>query len=152
MSDPITFSSTTPNFALPVLFQGQAQKEFYVNQAHFLLDALLHTSIEGVASEPPTSPVAGETWLVGASAVDAWEGRADQLASWTGSHWLYIEPKPGLRLYNKAEAHTLMFDSNWKSPAAPSQPTGGQTVDAEARTAINGIIEALTNIGIIAST
>jgi hypothetical protein len=33
MSDPLTFENSSPRFGLPFLYVGQAQKEFYVNEA-----------------------------------------------------------------------------------------------------------------------
>jgi hypothetical protein len=38
----------------------------------------------------------------------------------------------------------------WKRLATVTDPTGGLTVDAEARTAINAIIDRLQELGLIA--
>ncbi len=42
MSDPVQFEGATPRFALPLLFAGQAQKEFFVNEALLRADMVLH--------------------------------------------------------------------------------------------------------------
>lgn len=152
MSDPIQFTSTTPNFALPLLFAGQAQKEFFVNEAHGLLDALLHPAVEGESSTPPIAPVEGETWLVAASAQGEWLGRGGYLAAYVGARWLLAPPQSGMLLFRKDLGQHAVYTGSWGSAAEPSIPSGGTTIDAEARTAISDLVAALRTAGILPQT
>ena len=52
------------------MLAGQAQKEFYVNEAHALADALLHAACEDEAAAPPVDPADGEAWLVATGATE----------------------------------------------------------------------------------
>lgn len=151
MTDPVSFTSASPRFGLPLLFAGQAQKEFYVNEAVALADMLLHPAIEGESNIPPVSPVAGEAWLVGNQPTGAWTGHAGALACLEGGTWLFAEPRPGLRLYEKATSQDLRFDGSWRRALPVSTPNGGTVVDSEARQAIADLIAALAEAGVVAS-
>ena len=152
MTDPISFTSATPRFALPLLFSGQSQKEFYVNEAHSLTDALLHAACEGEAVDPPATPAEGEAWLVGTSATGAWTGEDGRLASYQAGNWLFAAPNDGMRLFDRSTGQLLLYNGGWQRPAAPTAPTGGTTVDAEARAAIADLITALVAGGIFPSS
>ena len=54
-----------------------------------------------------------------------------------------------MRLFNKATGQDLRFASAWAGPTRPAVPTGGTTVDSEARAAISAVIAALTEAGIV---
>lgn len=148
MTDPVAFTHATPRFGLPLLFAGQAQKEFYVNQAHALADALLHAACEGEAATPPVTPVEGENWLVAAGADGAWSGEDGKLAAFQSGTWLFASPNEGMRLFDRATGQVLLYRGGWQRPAAPAAPAGGSTVDGEARAAIMNLIEALVDAGI----
>lgn len=149
MPDPIAFDTLSPRFALPLLWAGQAQKEYFVNEAHAIADALLHCAIEGVASAPPATSVEGENWLVGASPSGAWSGQAGKLACRQAGNWLFVAPRDGMRVLNRASGQEQRFSGSWIAPARPAGPSGGITVDAEARAAIEAILDCLESAGLI---
>ena len=150
MTEPINFASTTPRFDLPLLFQGQAQKEFFVNECLMLVDVLLHSAVKGVTSDPPPAPAPGDGWLVGADPSGAWAGKANCLAGFTGSTWVFAGPREGMRVFDLALDQYRTFAGSWTAPMAPTAPQGGTTIDAEARNALNQLITALRAAGIFA--
>lgn len=147
MTSPIAFENTSPRFALPLLFAGQAQKEFYVNQAHLLADALLHPIVEGTLAAPPTDPQDGQAWIVGAGASGAWVGRTGQLACRQAGTWLYADPAKGMHVFDRSADRMAIFSDAWRHAAPVAAASGGTVVDSEARTAIAGLIAALRTAG-----
>lgn len=152
MSDPISFPYATARFALPLLFAGQSQKEFYVNEAHALVDALLHAACEGEAASPPASPAEGEAWLVASGATGEWAGQDGKLAAWQFGNWLLTTPSDGMRLFDRSTGQMLLYRGGWQRPAAPALPSGGSVVDAEARAAIADLVATLADAGILPSS
>jgi len=152
MSDPIVFTSASPRFGLPLLFAGQAQKEVFVNEAHALTDALLHPAVEGEADAPPANPAAGECWLVGDTPSGAWAEHAGEIASFQPGGWVFAAPRDGVRLLDRSTGQDIRYRGTWQRPATPGVPTGGTTVDAEARTAIADLVAALVAGGLLAET
>ena len=128
---------------------GQAQKEFFVNEALARIDALLHPAFETVANTPPAVPAAGECWLVGPAPLGEWEGQADALAFWDGVQWSFCAPADGMQMFDRAEGQWILFRSGWRRATRPQTPTGGSTIDVEARAAIGAIIDAIATLSII---
>jgi hypothetical protein len=149
MSDPLTFDSTTPRFLLPLLFSGQAQKEFTVNEALVLTDALLHCAVEGEADDPPAIPADGTAWLVGTAPTGEWAGQAGRIACRQLGNWLFVTPRDGLKVLDRSNDQEVRFSGTWRSPGAPAAPTGGATVDSEARDALADLIAALIEAGVL---
>lgn len=149
MSDPIQFEGATPRFALPLLFAGQAQKEFFVNEALLRADLLLHPVIEGEVQSPPPGPVAGEAWLVGDAPLGAFAGQAEAIAGWTSAGWRFVAPHDGLRVFDRSEQCFRLYAGGWRAPTGAEAPTGGTTIDLEARAALVALIEVLANAAVI---
>jgi hypothetical protein len=149
MSQPLSFEISSPRFSLPLLFAGQAQKEVFVNEAHALTDALLHCAIEGTDSAPPASPVEGDSWLVDAPATGDWQGQDGSIACRQAGNWLFVSPRDGMQVLDRSAGQVLLYNGGWKAPAAPASPTGGSTIDVEARAAIDALIIALRSVGVL---
>jgi hypothetical protein len=163
-------SETSPRFSLPYLVPGQAQKEMFHNEALLALDSIVHAAVEGApATTPPGSPSEGESWIVGAGATGAWAGRDDDLATWSAGGWRFAAPVPGMLAWNKAGGVWLHWSGvAWADGSLPASsltigglqvvgprqagiasPSGGTTIDAEARTAIDALIVTLRSHGLI---
>lgn len=149
MSDPLTFENSSPRFSLPFLYVGQAQKEFYVNEAMALTDAIMHCAIEGTSANPPATPVNGQAWHIASNATGDWSGKSGQIASWQSGAWTYITPRDGMRIFNRATGQSWLYFSEWKAPQEVALPSGGGNVDSEARATLNQLVAALKLAGIL---
>lgn len=148
MSEPLTYNSKTPRFGFPLLFQGQSQKEFFVNEALSRIDMLLQCAVEGVSDTPPASAKEGDCWLVGENATGDWLGRDGAIASVRDGAWTFAIPAPGFRVFDMNAGQALIFADGWAGAVAPGDPEGGNVIDAEARAAISELIEALRTLSI----
>ena len=149
MPEPLTYQNTTARLQLPYLYPGQAQKEFTVNEALARLDAVTHPVVLGELSEPPVAPLAGDCWVVGAAPSGLFAGHLDELAFFDGSQWSFVAPPPGMAIYDRSSATIRRFTDGWSDPATIDAPTGGTTVDAEARQAIVALLQALAGLAVL---
>lgn len=152
MTDPVSFDDVTPRFALPLLFAGQAQKEFTVNEALLRVDLALHCTVEGEVAAPPAIPDVGLAWLVAPAPTGAFADHAAAIAGFTASGWRFIAPRPGMRIYDKTSACFRHYTGIWERCVIPATPTGGATIDAEARSVIANLLAKLVNAGILATS
>jgi Protein of unknown function (DUF2793) len=163
---------TTDRFGLPLLQPGQAQKEITHNEALLMLDIIGQIAIaDRDLSAPPSSPGLGHCWIVASSPTGAWVGKAGSIACWTQGGWRFIAPRAGMVAWIVDEGRFGSYDGvAWSAAAWPvggiavnglqvvgpqgaaiANPTGGATVDAEARTALNTLLGALRTHGLIAT-
>lgn len=152
MAELLSYSTATPCLGLPLLFAGQAQKETTVNEALIALDFLFSGAVEGIASEPPIAPQSGMAWIVGPAATGVFAGQIDKIAGWTEGGWRFIQPRYGMRLLDRTANAFRYYSNGWTLVAAPASPTGGSTIDVEARACLAAVLTALEEIGIISST
>lgn len=149
----MTDMPTTPRFALPLLAVSQAQKEVTHNEALTLLDALVHAAVEaGPIAVPPTSPVAGQSWIVGTAPTGTWAGKDHAIAIWTSGGWRFAAPREGTAVVRLSDNVRLRFEGGtWVAPATFAAPIGGSVIDSEARSAISMLVLHLAAQGLLIS-
>lgn len=152
MADPISFTSAAPRYGIPFLFAGQTQKEFFVNEAHALIDLLLHPAIENELDVPPADREEGNCWLVGSNPAGEWATHAGDLAGWVSGNWIFIRPRDGMRLVDRSNQQAIFYSNGWQRAAVPAMASGGQVVDTEAREAIAELVQSLRSAGILSSS
>ena len=149
--------SASARLSLPFLVPGQAQKEFYHNEALQTLDLLIAAALEeGPRDDPPASPTIGACYLVGSSPTGSWEGRSKSIAGYTSGGWRFIGPQEGVSAYVKSSGQTANYrEGAWEIVGGRlgpiSSPAAGSNVDVEARAAIDQILTALRQHGLIES-
>jgi hypothetical protein len=148
MSDTANFDAVTDRFALPLLFAAQAGKEIVHNEALARIDALMHGAVLGERDTPPPSPATGDCWLVSSVPAGPWSGHPGAIAIFQNGAWLFAQPMPGMRIFNRSTRQFTVFCDEWRIPSLFEEPTGGMHVDAEARVAIRAIVSALKAAGI----
>lgn len=168
MTDP----DTTPRLRLPLLAAGQAQKEMTHNEALALLDCLTQATVTAVGLDaPPEVPAPGSAWVIGTAPAGVWSGHALAVAVWTADGWRFAAAGEGMAVWSLADGCVARFVGGmWHvgevaarqvtiggvgvvgaQRGAIAAPSGGATVDAEARIVLDRILAALRGHGLIAT-
>ena len=153
-----------------VTINKSGASERWDNEALQSLDMLVAGAVEGPPlATPPASPATGSCYIVAEGATDAWAGMSQSVAAWTSGGWRFIAPADGMILYDRSsETWTTFRSGAWESgmvrgsalliggqqvvgarAAAIQSPAGGATIDSESRTAIDAILGALRQHGLI---
>jgi hypothetical protein len=162
--------STTERLGLALLTPGQAQKEFFHNESMEALDVLVGGCVDAVAQDdPPGAPVLGASYIVGAAPTGDWASHAGGVAAWTSGGWRFLAPVDGMTLQVRGNGANACFrEGAWEigvlrgssvsihgtkvlgaQQAAIASPSGGTTIDNEARAAIGAMLSALRSHGLI---
>jgi hypothetical protein len=163
--------SQTSRLGLPFIESGQAQKELFHNEALRLIDMAVAIAVEAVGGNtPPASPADGQCFIVGSAPTGVWAGHGAAIAGYATGGWRFVTAVAGMRALDKASGQTACFDGvAWTvgtvkgarlelselqvvgpQLAAVTSPTGGTTVDVEARAALVAILGRMRSHGLIA--
>ena len=160
----------SPRFALPFLASGQAQKEFFHNEALQRIDFLLCPVVEEPPRQaPPASPVIGQTYVVANVATGLWAGHDGEIAGFGEGGWRFVAAVDGMSVIDRSSGEILLRRGGIWEPGVVrarevrvngqkvvgarqgviAAPAGGSTIDAEGRTAIAAMLMAMRAHGLI---
>jgi hypothetical protein len=135
------------------------------------LDLAVCAAVDGfLINSPPGSPAAGSSYVIGSAPTGAWTGHNLAFAGYTEGGWRFIPAVTGLTVLDKASGELATYlGGAWEKGhvrgaklsvagnqvvgarlASIADPTGGTTVDVEARAAISAILARLRGHGLIA--
>lgn len=142
------------------------------NEALLVLETLVGGAVEEPPrSSPPTARQTGACYIIGQNPTGDWVGKAGQIAAWTPGGWRFIVPADGINLWVRSTGVTAGYRSGvWEigpvrassvmvagqqvvgtQQPAIAAPSGGTTIDGEARASISAILSALRQHGLIAT-
>jgi hypothetical protein len=163
----------TDRLKLPTLAAAQAQKEMTHNEALALADIAIQAVVQAVGpGAVPTAPVLGQCWIVGNAPTGLWAGQAGRLAGWTSGGWRFLAPLEGMQVWSIADNAVVRREgANWLTGVMTASslkisgiqvvggqrprvlaPSGGSTVDTQARAAVAAIIAGLESHGLFSAT
>ena len=149
---------------LPFLAAGQLSKEFTHNEALARLDLAVAAAVLEVGrNAPPTSPAAGDCYVIGTAPTGEWAGQAKALAGFTDSGWRFVAAVAGMQVLDRSQMCLASFDGNaWSVGDIRGKKVtidGVKVVGAQAAAianhasdaTINAILAALRAHGLIAT-
>jgi hypothetical protein len=98
--DTMTGNLTVPNLLINAITQQNAASAFsglVIDNATGTIKTApvttgLQPVIENTLTTPPSSPNAGDSYLVPSGATGAWSGQTNKIATWSGSAWTFYTP------------------------------------------------------------
>lgn len=113
-------SEVSARLDLPLIQPSQAQKHVTHNEALQLLDGLVQAVVEESGAEtPPLTPLTGQMFALGASPAGEWAGEAGRLALRIADAWLFIAPREGWRVWDKAAAKLMVREAGGWAEIVP---------------------------------
>lgn len=157
----------TPRLHFPLIASGQTQKDVTHNEAILAIERVTSVTVTSRSViTPPTAPPEGAVFIVPAVATQTWGQPAGMMMHWHVDGWQLMLPHDGQVVLLADEGVMLVHRQGWQSlwpvlglevggravlaapPSAIAPPSGGGTVDSQARDAIASIISLLVQQGL----
>lgn len=143
--------ATTAHLGITLLESAQAQKEITVNEALARIDAVLNGgAIDKDLAAPPSSPVAGDVYIVAAGASGAWATHEKHIA-YFDQVWRFIVPNEGIMLWVADENLHYVFNGTLWQVFAGGGGASETALNANGRLTLSSGL-AVTSADVTAAT
>ena len=103
----------TLRWNLPLLMQGQAQKEISHNEALQTIDRILHLAVVTRGTgHPPANATAGDSYIIGPAPSGDWTSGVGLIAYYDGIGWILTSPRTGCLAWVCDESVLTVFVGN----------------------------------------
>lgn len=122
-------NETTTRFSLPYIMPAQAQKHLTHNQALRYLDLFLNLCVlSDSTTNPPPMAQENAAFIIPDGAIDAWSGRAAQVAVFWDGAWQFFAPVIGWTAWVQSRQSAVTFNGNtWVTAAGSDAGTDIKT-------------------------
>ena len=120
---------TTPQFNLPLIQSGQAQKHITMNEALTRLDALAQLRLISMKQRTaPPNPSEGAAYYLQQNATGIWGEFRGKIAIFSNGNWVGIDPKIGWTAWVESENKSYIYSSTgWVPAGMPFTSNGAMT-------------------------
>lgn len=88
------------------------------------------TAVKTFLDVPPTTPTTGDRYVIKATATEAWVGKENSIAEWSGTEWTFITPFDGMALWTQDDDKYHNYNGTaWVEFGSGMVYTGGNGVD-----------------------
>ncbi|WP_113155958.1 DUF2793 domain-containing protein [Nitratireductor sp. OM-1] len=124
----------TPRLGVRLMASNDIQKEVVFNEAAVVFDAMVSRSAAAILANPPASPAAGDTYIIGTPASGVWGGRENYVAVYFNG-WRLFSPIQKMKFFNEDTSSFWTYSgSGWTEDPAGTPST----------------LDDLTNVGVAA--
>ena len=120
---------TTPQFNLPLIQSGQAQKHITMNEALTRLDALAQLRLISLRqSAAPSNPSEGAAYYLQQTVTGIWHELRGKIAIYSNGNWVGIDPKIGWTAWVEADKKSYIYNgTDWVPAGMPFTSNGAMT-------------------------
>lgn len=113
---------TTPKLGVRLMASNDVQKEVVFNEAAVVFDTLVTRSAKAIQNAPPSSPAAGDTYIV-QTGTGAWSGHNGQIALFFNG-WRFFNPTQKMKFFVESVSRFYTYSgTTWAQDAAGTPTT-----------------------------